>query len=199
MNAIALLKADHKTVEALFRKFEALGDKAAKQKRKVVDQIVKELSIHAAVEEQLLYPAIRSAVPEHAELALEAIEEHHVVKWLLEEVRTMAPDHERFAPKMRVLMEAVRHHVKEEEGELFPELRRALSGKQLIELGEQLMLAKRVAPTRPHPRAPDSPPGNLVTGPLAGAMDRAGDALRSLAGRATRGRRGKDTGSEQVH
>jgi hemerythrin superfamily protein len=202
MNAITLLKNDHKAVEQLFTKYETLGDKATRQKRRIADQIVKALSVHAVIEEQLLYPTVRAEVPEQADLALEALEEHHVVKWLLEELRTLPADHERFAPKMKVLLELVRKHLQEEEKEMFPALRRAVPGARLVELGDQMIRAKKRAPTRPHPRAPDSPPANLVAGPIAGALDRASDALRSLAGRAARRRQAgvdADTGAGSLH
>src|SRR4028118_2193773 len=77
----------------------------------------------------------------------------------------MKPDHERFKAKMSVLMESVRHHVKEEESELFPKVRKEIKRKELAELGEALEKAKKTAPTQPHPRAPDTPPGHLVAAP----------------------------------
>src|SRR5690349_2792933 len=96
MDAITLLKNDHKTVEALFKRFEKAGDRAHAQKRKIVDQIIEELSVHAAIEEQVFYPVARGAVPETEDIALESLEEHHVVKWVLSELEDMDPKHERF-------------------------------------------------------------------------------------------------------
>ncbi len=90
----------------------------------------------------------------------------------------MDPEAERFIPKMTVLMESVRHHVEEEEDELFPEVREALTRKQLAELGEAMEEAKKTVPTRPHPRAPDTPPGNLVAGAGAAVVDKVRDAVR---------------------
>jgi len=77
-----------------------------------------------------------------------------------------------------VLMESVRHHVKEEESELFPQVRKEIKRKELAELGAALEKAKKTAPTQPHPRAPDAPPGNLVAGPTAGVLDTASGAVR---------------------
>ncbi len=178
MDAIALLKSDHKTVEGLFKRFEKAGDRAHKRKRDLVDTIVEELSVHAAIEEQVLYPAARQAIPEEDETVLEALEEHHVVKLVLKELETMPATAERFDAKVTVLIENVRHHVKEEEGELFPALRKALGRKRLQELGEAMERAKAVAPTRPHPAAPDEPPGVLVAGTAAAVVDRAVKAGR---------------------
>ena len=79
MDAITLLKEDHKTVEGLFTKFEQAGDRAVKAKRQLVDQMIKELTTHAYIEETLFYPAARKAVPDTTDHVLESIEEHHVV------------------------------------------------------------------------------------------------------------------------
>jgi len=172
-DAITLLKADHKRVEALFKKFEKAGDNAHKTKRDLVDQMIEELSVHAAVEEQVFYPALRQAVPDADDDVLEGLEEHHVVKWTLSELDGMDPEHERFKAKVTVLMESVRHHVEEEESDMFPKVREALGRKALTEIGDAMEQARKVAPTRPHPRQPDEPPGNLVAGPAAAALDKA--------------------------
>jgi hemerythrin superfamily protein len=180
-DAIALLKADHRTVEKLFKSFEKAGDSAYRAKRKLVDDIIRELSIHAAIEEQFLYPAARRELPHAQEDVLEALEEHHVAKWILSELERMDPKDERFDPKVTVLIESVRHHVHEEEHELFTELRAGMSRKDLLELGAQLAEGKRLAPTRPHPRSPDEPPANLIAGAVAGVVDRARTAVKSRA------------------
>ncbi|MFL6240628.1 MAG: hemerythrin domain-containing protein [Actinomycetes bacterium] len=177
MDAITLLREDHRTVEKLFKEFEKAGPRAGKTKAKLVKQIITELAVHAAIEEQVFYPAVRDAVEDTDALVLEALEEHHIVKWVLSELENMTPDDERFVAKVTVLIENVRHHVEEEQDDLFPEVRRALGRKQLAELGEALAKAKKAAPTRPHPKAPDEPPGNVVAGAVSGAMDRARDAL----------------------
>lgn len=193
LNAIKILKDDHKAVEKLFKQFEDLTDRAVKMRKQLVDKIIYELSIHAVVEEQLLYPAMRAKGDELEELALEALEEHHVVKWTLSELRKMAPDHERFAAKTKVLIENVRHHIEEEEEEAFPLLQKAFDREELEILGEAMVQVKKVAPTRPHPRSPDQPPANMIAGAMASVMDRSLDlvqgarrAPRELAARALR-------------
>ena len=172
MDAITLLKNDHKAVKRLFRQFEKLGDNAVKSRRELVDKMIEELSIHAAIEEQLFYPAVREAVPDAEDQVLESLEEHHVVKWTLSELEDMSGDEERFEAKVTVLIESVEHHAEEEEEELFPEVRKAMGRKALAELGAAMEKAKKTAPTRPHPRAPDSPPGNVVAGKVAGLADK---------------------------
>jgi hemerythrin superfamily protein len=180
MDAISLLKDDHQTVERLFKRFEKTSDRATVERRRIVDEIIKELSIHAEIEETIFYPAVRQAVPPSEEMVLESLEEHHVVKWVLSELEGMAPDAERFEAKVTVLIENVRHHVEEEESDLFPKVRRALTRTALDNMGEAMARAKTIAPTRPHPRSPDTPPGNIVTGVVAAALDRARDAGQEL-------------------
>jgi hemerythrin superfamily protein len=190
MNAITLLKNDHKTVEDLFKRFEKLGPRAVKTKRDVADRIVRELSIHAAIEEMVFYPAIREAVEKDdvdarnlADGVLESLEEHHIVKWVLSEIDGMDPAHERFDAKVTVLMENVRHHVEEEEKELFPKVSKIFSRAMLDELGDAMTRLKKTVPTHPHPRSPDEPPGNLIAGAGAALVDKALDAGRKLVGR----------------
>ena len=149
MDAITLLKQDHKTVEGLFKKFEKAGDGAKKTQKDLAEKITEELSIHAAIEEEVFYPAVRAALEEEEDTILEAYEEHHVVKFLLSEIEVMDPEDERFKAKVTVLIESVRHHVEEEEQELFPEVRKALGRKRLGEIGDQMEEAKKTAPTRP--------------------------------------------------
>ncbi len=161
MDAITLLKNDHKTVEKLFKQFEKSDASDAKARRQLVDQMIEELAVHASIEEQVFYPAVREDVPDTEDSVLEGLEEHHIVKWTLSELDGMDPGHERFEAKVTVLMESVRHHVEEEESELFPEVRKALGRKRLGQIGDALELAKTRAPTAPHPKDPDTPPGNV--------------------------------------
>jgi hypothetical protein len=91
MDAITLLRNDHKTVEQLFKRFEKAGDGALVEKRQIVDRIVEELSIHATIEEQVFYPVARATVPGTEDIALESLEEHHIVKWVLSELDGMDP------------------------------------------------------------------------------------------------------------
>ena len=181
MDAITLLKNDHRSVEKLFRRFEKAGDRAFTEKRNIVDRIVEELSTHAAIEEQLFYPVTRATVPGIDDEVLESIEEHHIVKWVLAELEHLDPHDERFAAKVTVLIENVRHHVEEEEDDYFPKVRDELGRSALTELGDAMVTAKATAPTRPHPRAPQTPPGNLVAGGVVGLADRVGDTVSGAA------------------
>jgi hemerythrin superfamily protein len=181
MDAITLLKDDHRTVEQLFKRFEQAGDRAHVQKRQIVDRIIEELSVHTAIEEQVFYPVARAAVPATEAIALESLEEHHIVKWTLSELVDLDPADERFDAKVTVLMESVRHHVKEEESAFFPKVRDRLGRNELAELGQALADAKKSAPTKPHPRMPDAGPVNAVAGTITGVVDRVGDHLSGFA------------------
>ncbi len=149
MDAIVLLKEDHKTVEKLFKQFEKAGEKAYQEKKRIVGKVMEELTKHAYIEEEFFYPVARECVPETKDHILESVEEHHVVVWMLSELAGMEPTDERFVAKVTVLMENVRHHVEEEEGEWFPEVRKAMGRKRLQELGEQMEKAKADAPSDP--------------------------------------------------
>lgn len=178
IDAISLLLQDHQTVEKLFTRYEGLrGGNAVRAKRDVADEITKELSVHAAIEEQVFYPGVRDAIGE--DLVEEAIEEHQEVKKILAELDGLDPKEARFDSLLTSLVQDVRHHVEEEEGEMFPRFRAAISQDRLLGMGESMQKLKVVAPTRPHPHAPNTPPGNLVAGPVAAVVDRARDVVRN--------------------
>jgi hemerythrin superfamily protein len=179
MNVLKLLEIDHRTVERLFDQFEGMGKKA-RGKSQIAQLIVKELSVHTAAEEQVFYPFVRRAIREASDVILEALEEHHVVKWLIAEINELDVEAERFDAKMKVLMDTVQHHIDEEEEEIFPLVRKHLKAKQLEELGALVERAKRLAPTRPQPRAPDTPPGNLRA-PQQLALNRVARATKAAA------------------
>ena len=115
---LRMLKEDHKKVKALFEEFEEASDKRTRA-RLVLDG-VKELEVHAAIEEELVYPAIREGLDED-DLMDEALEEHHVAHVLINELKDMSPEDERYFAKFTVLAENIRHHIKEEEGEMLPQ------------------------------------------------------------------------------
>jgi hemerythrin-like domain-containing protein len=185
-DAIALLKQDHREVEDLFDRFERAGDGAHKQKRKLVDQMIEALSRHASIEERVLYPWAREYIEDEDDTVLEALEEHHVVKWLLWELEDLDPADERFDAKVTVMAENVRHHVKEEESELFSDLRDVATKAELVDLAERLREAKANAPTRPHPRGADTPPVNVLAAPVSSALDHARDIGKEVVERVGR-------------
>jgi len=150
VDGIVLLKEDHKAVKRLFREFEKTHKTAtAEAKRKLVDQILHELTTHAFIEETIFYPVARAEVPGTEEHVLESVEEHHVVAWLCSELKNLDPDDETFDAKVTVLIENVEHHIREEEDDWFPKVRQALGRNRLAELGERMEAAKPQAPADP--------------------------------------------------
>jgi hemerythrin superfamily protein len=180
VDAIQFVLRDHREVERLFKELErATRAEELDRQAEVVRALVRELSLHATVEEQFVYPALRAAKADTR--VLDALEEHHAVKVILAELENLPPTHERFTPKAKLLAENVRRHVAEEERELLPLLERSLDVEARRALGDALERARRAAPTRPHPTAPDEPPGNFVAGAVAAVYDRSRDALRGGA------------------
>ena len=140
MDAVALLKADHRKVEELFESFEKAHD--ADRKEKLVKQICTELVIHAQIEEEIFYPAVREAI-EETDLLDEAEVEHASAKDLIAQLSTMAPGDELYDAKVTVLGEYVNHHISEEQDEMFPqakkaELDTASLGAELLERKQEL-------------------------------------------------------------
>ncbi len=148
-DAIVLLKNDHKELRKLFKQFEALGESAHAQQRRLVDKMLELLTVHTYIENESMYPRTRELVPDLEDDVLESYEEHHVADVLCMELSTMTPDDERFVAKTTVLIESVEHHMEEEEQEWFPKVREALGRKQLQEIGAEMIELKKKAPRRP--------------------------------------------------
>ena len=144
-DAIALLKADHKKVKGLLEDLESTSERGAKKREKLLGQIEKELQVHTDIEETIFYPAFREAVAkkEDREMYFEALEEHHVVKLVLPEMKETDPASEEFGAKSKVLKELVKHHAKEEEKEMFPAAKKVLDKDELIELGGRMEARKK--------------------------------------------------------
>ena len=137
-DAIALLKADHKEVSDMLEKFET----ARSTKEKLAQQICQALTVHAQIEEEIFYPAAREALgDEGKDLLDEAKVEHNSLKELISKIEGSSPHDDLFEAHVTVLGEYVKHHVKEEEGELFPKLRK--SDMDLKGIGEQLAARKK--------------------------------------------------------
>ena len=147
-DAIVLLKADHKTVKGLFRQFERAGDDQG-LKKQVVNQIIEELTVHTFLENTIMYPAVREALPDLESDVMESYEEHHVADVLCLELLDLAPGNEHFDAKTTVLIENVRHHIEEEEQDWFPKVRKGMDRKDLLELGARIESARPRRPTRP--------------------------------------------------
>ncbi len=136
MNAIELLKADHEVVAKLFAKVKATEDSDHKA---VFQKIKAELDVHAHIEETIFYPKLQSEGDKDlVDIVLEGIEEHRQAKMFLKELAALSGKNEKFDPKLKVLMEDIEHHVKEEEGEMFPLVKKQFDSKVLDELGAKM-------------------------------------------------------------
>lgn len=136
-DATALLRADHKHVSELFSEYEKARSPA--RKKELVAQICTELSVHAQVEEELFYPSVKGVLKDH-ELVPEATVEHASIKDLIAQIEGVEPDGEMFDAKVTVLSEYVKHHVKEEQNELFPRIKD--TKLDLLELGVKIAARK---------------------------------------------------------
>lgn len=172
MDVATAIETDHRQVETLFGAIES----GAGDRKDLVGQVVRLLSVHALAEEQLVYPALREANGGEA-LADHAIDEHQEMKELLVRLDRGDPGDEDFESALAALMAAVRSHVPDEEGVLLPRLREVAGDDRMRELGEAFEKAKDKAPTHPHPHAPNTPPGNVVAGAVSAPVDKLRDKL----------------------
>jgi hemerythrin superfamily protein len=150
-DAIVILKDDHKRVRALFKEFAASSGAEPEERGTIVQNIIEELTIHTYLENEVMYPEVRSLVPDLEQDILESYEEHHVADVLCIELMAMEPTDEHFQAKTTVLIENVTHHIEEEEENWFPRVREALGRKQLTDLGERIQDLREQAPRRPSP------------------------------------------------
>ncbi len=141
MNVFELLKQDHEKVSGIFEKLDKTTERGVKTREELFAQLKTELDIHAQIEEQIFYPAIKEQKETH-DITLEAFEEHAVVKRLLKELDALSKDDEKWGAKLTVLKENVEHHVEEEEGEMFKDARKVLSEEQIEALGARMQAAK---------------------------------------------------------
>jgi iron-sulfur cluster repair protein YtfE (RIC family) len=129
---------EHEEFKELFKKFEETGKRASKQKHMLIEELVKELKAHEQIEEQIFYPAVqKKASKEIQELILEGIEEHRVADFVVARIQQSQPEDDLFDARVKVLMESVKHHMREEEKQVFPEAREKL-GDDLERLGAEM-------------------------------------------------------------
>jgi hemerythrin superfamily protein len=180
---IVELVKDHDELREMFGKLRggstsatsATGDERARLVREMTVELVK----HSVAEEVHLYPLIRKVFDDGDHIADHEIDEHAQVERLLKELEKLEPTDAKYDQNVQQVIDDVTHHAQEEETEVFPRLRQLCKEDELRELGDKVRRTKSIAPTHPHPSAPDTPPGNLIAGPLAGLVDRVRDAFSS--------------------
>lgn len=143
-DALTLLKTGHAAVKALFEEEGKLKKQDGEKKAGLFNQIKAALDVHATIEEEIFYPAVKKARSEQVKDEVrEGYEEHKQIKSLLVQLASITPDDETYDMKIKVLKEDVEHHVKEEEGEMFPDATKFLGESRLVDLGVQLEARKQ--------------------------------------------------------
>jgi len=175
LDLVDAVTADHRAVASLFEQLEASGD--ARNRARIAEQVIEELVRHSVAEEQFLYPVARTALADGDELADRAIATHAGAEQLMKTLSGTDPTTPEFDELVTTLTSDMRGHFLDEERDLLPRLRAALDPAELRELGLRFEQARRMAPTRPHPAAPDTPPANKVTDLGVGLLDRLRDIL----------------------
>jgi hemerythrin superfamily protein len=175
-DVIAELTTDHQEIEELFTNIEELpsGDR---QRKLYADQATMELVRHSVAEETYLYPAVRAHIPGGDTLADRELEDHATAERTMKDLERCEADDPQFDRLITKLMTEIRTHIADEESNLFPRLRDSCSMETLNDLGDKVRQAKKSAPTRPHPSAPDKPPANKLLAPGVGLVDRMRDTL----------------------
>jgi hemerythrin-like domain-containing protein len=178
---VSVLVKDHQEMKEFFRQLEAATD--PKERRDIADRLTAEVARHSVAEEMFLYPAARKVLPNGDQLIDEELQEHSEVEELLKQWEGMDGDDPQFMTVFGRIRDGLLHHIdEEEEPKLFPEMQQALSPEEQDKLGQKITTAKKLAPTRPHPSAPDEPPMNIAVGVPTGIMDRIRDLM---SGRST--------------
>lgn len=173
-NIVEMLKTDHQKVKSMFAQLDEIAeDKLGDYFCELRETLVR----HEVAEEMTVYPVFRSEVPDGDQIADERIEEQSEAEEKLQQLEEMEPTSSSFRSELKTLRSAVLAHAEHEEETVLPGLSEHLPTARLEEMGERYEKAMKSAPTHPHPHAPDSPPGNMVMGPVAALADRMRDAM----------------------
>lgn len=178
---VDLVVSDHRELERCFQQLEG-GAMAPEDRRSLVEHVIANLVRHSIAEEMYLYPAARDALSDGDRIADREIAEHAEVEKLLKDLERRNAADADVEPLLTQVIAEVRHHVAEEEENLLPRMRDMCTREELAALGRKFDDAKTVAPTRPHPLAPNRPPGNKLLAPGTGIVDKVRDVL---SGRST--------------
>jgi hemerythrin-like domain-containing protein len=183
-DVIEVLEHDHREVEEMFTELESLRgastDEERTRRKELTEQVTIELVRHSVAEEVLVYPRVEAKVS--AEEVEHAREEHAEAEETLQRLEKLDADASEFDDELATLMEEIRHHIEDEEGEMFAHMRQVLDADELRDMGGAVEAFKKVAPTRPHPNVPNEALPRLAVGPAASLFDR----MRDLAsGRGT--------------
>jgi hemerythrin superfamily protein len=180
-DVVDVLTADHRDVTALIGEIWTIRDPM--MRRDLTDTAISELVRHAVAEEMYVYPAMKKYLPDGEKAVEHDVEEHKELEETMKRLEDLDVSGPEFDEALRKLETVLADHVQDEESEQFPELRRAVPKDEMIELAGKVETAKKLAPTRPHPGAPNSEVFHKLVGPGVGLVDRLRD---KLTGRATK-------------
>ena len=174
-DVVDILTSDHQSMLELIGQIEGTAD--AGERRDLADTVIAEVMRHAVAEEMYVYPAIEEHVPNGKEEVEHDKKEHDELVQVMKQVEGVDASEPAFMELVRELEAQLRHHAGDEETDQFPKLRASIPREKLVELGEKVETAKKLAPTRPHPTAPHSELFHKTLGPGVGLVDRLRDKL----------------------
>jgi len=180
-DVVDVLIADHRDVTALIGEIWTVRDPMIR--RDLADTAISELVRHAVAEEMYVYPAMRKYLPDGDKAVEHDVEEHKELERAMKELEGLEVSSAEFDDTLRRLQAVLTDHVQDEESEQFPELRQRIPHEELVELAGKVETAKKLAPTRPHPGAPNSELFHKVAGPGVGLVDRLKDMITHRATR----------------
>jgi hemerythrin superfamily protein len=176
-DVITFLIEQHNEVNDMFAQLEQMDGATDDKVQRLAEQVVTSLVKHSVAEEIYLYPTVRKVLPGGDDIADHELSEHDEAEQTMKRLEALSPTEPQFWPTMHELIGEIRHHVADEENDLFPKLRAACSEEQLQELGRKVEQVQKVAPTRPHPASPSEGTALAALAPGAGLVDRVRDAL----------------------
>jgi hemerythrin superfamily protein len=174
-DVVDMLTTDHHEVLDLLQQIKITTD--AEERRDLADTVISELVRHSVAEEMYVYPAMKKYLPDGDEAVDHDVEEHKELEQTMKKLESVDAQSGEFAQLLGELEDILRDHVSDEENEQFPQLRVQVPREELIEIGGKVENAKKLAPTRPHPSAPNSEVFHKLVGPGVGLVDRLRDKL----------------------
>jgi hemerythrin-like domain-containing protein len=178
-DVVDVLTADHREFDRIFTELEGLHGRSdsdsLRLKRELVDEVTIGLVKHSVAEETQVYPRVEKQVDK--EEAEHSKEEHAEAEETMKRLERMDPEDPEFDAVVAELIREIRHHVQEEEGRMFTELRAAFSREDLVDMAQKVEAVKKIAPTRAHPMTPNEAGVRLAVGPVASLLDHLRDAV----------------------
>lgn len=174
-DVVSILITDHREMMDLIDQIEQSTDPG--QRRDLADALIAEVMRHAVAEEMYVYPAIKKHIPNGTDEVEHDKEEHDEIVQVMKQLEDADASEPAFMQRVQQLKEKLDHHANDEESDQFPKLRSHVPAFDLIDMGEKVVNAKKLAPTRPHPSAPHSELFHKSVGPGVGMIDRLRDKL----------------------